>query len=214
MSSCWYPIIKLHAIKTYFNTKWIPAGRQEKGERCFPWLAMFRLRYSEMLFPPCTENIPLGCLSTTFTCCLCSCNLSTHPSAQTLVKLHPCWWPLPGPRLWENKAVFFYPPKKLNASQGCLKDLFPPWCLCPFGQPHRAWTARVCSNHQAPGVGKFGAPASALWIAFKISLFLDHSFGALTCNWYFSSVFPWVHLRGQVAQSVWTKWLAQVTNST
>lgn len=155
MSSCWYSIIKSCAIKTHFNTKWIPAGRQEKGEQCSPWLEMIRHCYSEMLFPPCTQKRTI-CTSFEHLHAL-PLQLPPQylPSAQTLVKLLPYCWPLPGQQLWENKAPsirgdFFYLLTNLNASRGCLKDPLPPWCLCSFWQPHRAWTARVYSNHQAP----------------------------------------------------------------
>lgn len=155
MSSCWYSIIKSCAIKTHFNTKWIPAGRQEKGEQCSPWLEMIRHCYSEMLFPPRTQKRTI-CTSFEHLHAL-PLQLPPQylPSAQTLVKLLPYCWPLPGQQLWENKAPsirgdFFYLLTNLNASRGCLKDPLPPWCLCSFWQPHRAWTARVYSNHQAP----------------------------------------------------------------
>lgn len=140
MSSCWYPIIKSCAIKTYFNKKWIPAGRQEKGEQCFPWLVIFRLRYSEILFPPCTQKCTI-CTSLGHAQALPLQLPPQHPpSAQTVVKLLLYCQPLPGQWLWGNKAPsirwdFFYLPTNPYTSRGCLKEPFPPWCLCPFWQP-------------------------------------------------------------------------------
>lgn len=45
----------------------------------------------------------------------------------------------------------------------------------PFLRAQGAWTAGV-QYSQVPRVGKFGAPASALWIVFKSFLFLDNLF--------------------------------------
>lgn len=140
MSSCWYPIIKSCAIKTYFNMKWISAGRLEKGEWCFPRLAMFRHCYSGMLLPPCTQNHIICMLLKHLHMLSLQLQPQYLPSAQTLVKLLPYCQLLPEQRLWENKAPlfrldFFYLLTNLNASQGCLKEPFPPWCLCSFWQP-------------------------------------------------------------------------------
>lgn len=162
--------------------KWIPAGRQEKGERCFPQLVMFRRCYSEMPFPPCTQRRTIGTSLEHPHALPLQLQPQYPPLTQTLVKLLPCCQPLPGQRLWENKA-----PSIARDSFTSQQTLMPHGAVqrSPFlhdvsapaaSHLQRAWTARVSSNHQAPRVGKFGASACALWIVFEILLGFDQSF--------------------------------------
>lgn len=102
--SCLYPAIKPGAIKTFFNIKWIPAGRQEKGEQCFLWLVMFRHCYSEMLFPLWIQKFTICKSLKQLHALYLQLQLQYLPRAQIPVNLIPYWWPLPGQRLLENKA--------------------------------------------------------------------------------------------------------------
>lgn len=95
MSSCWYPVIKPCAIKTYFNIKWIPAGRQEKGEWCFLRFVMFRHRYSEMLLPLWIQKCTI-CKSQTPSCSVSAATnpvpaTSPYPSKPYSIQDKGCW---------------------------------------------------------------------------------------------------------------------------